>query len=1180
MARSETPTLAARLLTAVDPLPYPERMRQLVVWARQLERDGLLRDVLEELEGTGTGAAGSGPAGSAAPGASGGARRWGGFGRRGAGRDSAAAASPVVPGRAYERGIAVLLASIAADTDWLAARLADPDPYVRGHALRAAGAARVPDEAFEAALADAPEAVRDQLLRAVVTGRRTALADRVVDGVRAEWGDAAAARLLPACSGPVAARLLPGLFHAVPSWSVLAKRHHEAVLDVVAHELAAAPEALRDACWHRCGPALYAVAGRAPQRVLDLLERHTPTSMSSYLLPHLGAFAAADPARTGALLTGPWGVFIRLSGHLRQSVLRKLARAGTPEAAASVLAYARSIAGESGFLALLLRVHPPAERPALYAAAVEGRSEGPAAVDGPVLDVLPRRAAADRARRVAERARAEGAYWTTVLAAESYLPCAEVREGLVAATRRPVADDRADAWPFLVRNAARSRDTAEVALLLRDMADRLTNEQDPVRSEALYALSAVHTALLTADAVPHLDKLTADAVAARDCSHDTRDALTTLALAALRQHAAGGSQDLVGWALRTLTRISGSTGRAELGGLDRVLRRGQEHDVFRALRPWIEAGAEKADYGLLFALAHGVGRRAHGMADLQELLWQAVRFGSAATAQQAIGLWLDPPATRDERVARVLAQEPSAAVLDPVHAVLTARRTDLLDQLLGAAPPYGRFLERGAAWTVPAGPWAVRRWVPRQQDAWVRQLGAAAGDAKLPLADRAAALARCAAVPGSLELLRQWTASPDTVLAEAALAALAHTDRPGDALPALLAHAGSERARVAVYAATRASRYVAPSALTGQLREVLTGRDVKVTSRKEAARLAATRLPAPVAAAVLAEAYAAPGAHRDVRAACVAFAGGLLGAEPVWELLADAAACDEPVLRTAVLRMPPLDVAPAHRERYARLVRDVSATGDDETAVLAYRTLPDWAPWSPEAADVLGAACADLALGRVAWQAAAHGLVTAAVTSVDGDAALCAALAGLVGAAADGDGDGDGGGSGEGDLDLPARRRVEYVVDRLAGLRGATARAVSLRAGELLAAHDAFTPQAACLLVAALDVTGPPDRLVADLERLAALHDGRPALVAGTAAAVAGRVSGRDVPLDAESLLPVARALAGRSGHAEAVFAVAVTRAVGVRVSWPTPWREVLGVLRRHGVPDARDAALAVSTTP
>ncbi|GHC74130.1 hypothetical protein [Streptomyces flavofungini] len=1262
MTSPEPTTTAARLLAALDPLPHPQRMRELARWGRELRRDGLVRGVLEELEGGGDphapGGAGGpgdsrgpsgtndpdalgsagGPGAASDPGAPGGAggpgsgrrtrgpgspaapRRWA-FGSRDRGRSDPTTGGPhrhaaqLVPGRPYERGIAILLAAITVDTEWIAARLADPDPFVRGHALRAAGPARLPDAAFEAALDDAPEAVRGQLLRAVVAGRRTALADRLVDGVRRAWGDAAAARLLPGCSDEVAARLLPELFHAVRGWSGLARRHGELLLDVVTRHLAA-PEALRDSRWEECAAALEATADLAPARVLDLLERYAPTRFPAPLLPHLRVFASADPAAVLRLLTGPWNPALRTSGHLTPAVLRALARSGDPEADAAVRRYARSVADDAGALGRLLAAHPPAARAALFTAARAGRGTSPV-TESVVLDALPRRAAADEARRAAAEGRADGAYWVAVLAAESYLPCAEARDHLVAATRRPDAYDRADAWPYLIRNVARSGDTAEVTSLLADLATRIANEQDLVRCEALLALSSMRPALLIEAAAPHLDKLTADAVAARDCSVDSREGLSALAVAVLREHAASGQRELVGWSLRTLTRLSGSTGHVDLGRLDRTLRRGQEHDVYEALRSWIEAGAEKADYGLAFTLARAVGRRAHGMPALQELLWQAVRFGANRTAATAIDLWLDAPATRDERVALVLAREPSAAALPAVHAVLTGRRTDLLDQVLGAAPPYGRFLAQGSAWTVPAGPRQVRRWVPRQQQALLGQLGSAARDAGLPQGDRAVAVARCADVPGAgPALLRDWGADPEVRLAEAALGALARTDLPGDAVPALLAYADGDRARVAVYAASRASRYAPPSRLAPWLRHVLTGHGAKVTSRKEAVRLAAARLPAVGAAALLREVYEAPGAHRDVRAACVAFAAArLLGEEAAWHVLSDATRGDQ-VLRTALLRTRPLDVGPSHRERYARLVREVSDTEDTEdtenteTAVLAFDTLSRWAPWAPAAADVLAAACADLTRGRLVWQAAGRGLVAAAVATEGGGAALCAALDGLVegagrregaGGMAGGAGEPEGAGGVRGagpagggggvevagqagvggvvvERDLPARRRVEFVVAHLAGLRGSTARAVCRRAGEVLAAHDGFVPQAARLLTAALDLAAAEsDGTAAAVVRLAALHRDRPALTPATCRALATRVEA--TPPDAV-LVPLARTLASAETPAAALFAVTLTAVQGTRTAWPHEWRTLLHALRRHPTPDVRDAALAVTFTP
>ncbi|MZG14232.1 hypothetical protein GTY44_12125, partial [Streptomyces sp. SID5914] len=67
-------------------------------------------------------------------------------------------------------------------------------------------------------------------------------------------------------------------------------------------------------------------------------------------------------------------------------------------------------------------------------------------------------------------------------------------------------------------------------------------------------------------------------------------------------------------------------------------------------------------------------------------------------------------------------------------------------------------------------------------------------------------------------------------------------------------------------------------------------------------------------------------------------------------------------------------------------------------------------------------------------------------------------------------------------------------------------------------------------------------------------------------------------PGDATALLAEARALAEHGGHAQGLMAVAVTAALGGREDWPAPWRELLRVLRRHPVPDVRDAALEETT--
>ncbi|GAA3772328.1 hypothetical protein GCM10023083_06760 [Streptomyces phyllanthi] len=1126
---SRTPQTADGLLSVLDPLPYPTRMRELAARVRDMGQP--LRPVLEELEARGP----------------------------------------------YERGIAVVAAAVARDTDWIAARLADPDPYVREQALRVADSLQVPDSAYASALADAPEAVRRRLLRAVVAGRRTALAERIIDGLRHDWGDVEAARLLPACSPETVARLLPGLFHAVTGWSTLVKRHPGTLLDVAEHELTALPEALRGSWWHRYAVALAAMAPVEPVRVLDLLERLGPASLPYELRDHVGAFASADPARVVRLLMTPaWSGVLGVHS-LSTTVLRRLARSGAPE----LVEYGRTLVPYSN-LAPLLKAMPPARRHGFLTEVHEGRGAG--FVDDALLEALPRGCVADEARAMADAVRERGGRWNTLLSVECHLPVAEIRDRLVEATRRPSAEDRAEAWPFLIRNAARSGDPGAVASALQEMG-RLRNEQDPVRSAALGELTGVRPALFTEDAEPYLDRVTVDAVEAPDSSPGTRQHLSRLAVSLLREHSANGHRELVNWALRTLVRISGNTGGADLGRLDRTLRRGQEHQVFEALRPWMEAGAEKADYGLVLALARAVGRRAAGMPELQELLWQAVRYGGDTTARHAIGVWLEPPATRDERVARVLALEPSAAVLASVWPVVARRRTDLLDPLLAKTPPYGRFLTKGTPWTVHVGR-DIRRWAPRQQRVAARRLTTVAEDAGLPLYQRVTAIEQSAFVPGTgLDLVRRWTGSSHVVLAEAALAALARTDRPADTLDDLLAHAGGDRARVAVYAATQASRSVPPSRLAERLRALLRAPDAKVTSRKEAARLAAVRLPVPRAAELLTEEYARPGSHVDVRAACIAFAGPLLSEEAVWGLLADAAGA-EPVLRAAVLRVLPLDLTEPHRERYARLVRDVCDTDDPETATLAFGALARWAPWSPDAPAVLADATADLS-ERVSWRAAASSLVTAAAGSPRGAEGLRRALRTLAeaeartaGAAVDGaaappapDTPADAGARHH----RPARRRAQDLVARLA-LHARSApgpiRPAALAASELLAEYDDFVPQAAELAAFHLDLDAAPERL----DRLAALTESRPALADRTAREVGERLRRQVHEGDPETLLHTARRLIAHGAHAQGLLAVALTGALGARTDWPAPWREQLRALRRHPVPDVRDAALAEVT--
>jgi hypothetical protein len=574
------------------------------------------------------------------------------------------------------------------------------------------------------------------------------------------------------------------------------------------------------------------------------------------------------------------------------------------------------------------------------------------------------------------------------------------------------------------------------------------------------------------------------------------------------------------------------------------------------------------------------------MPELQELLWQAVQFGNDATVRTAVGLWLEEPSTRDERVGRILTLDSSTAVLEPVLSVLTRRRTDLLDEILGRTAPHGRFLYRDSHWLPPVGR-HVDRWLPRQQAAAARLLTRAMGDASLRPDQRIAAIRQGALIPElGAAAVRRWTDSPDVLLAEAALAALAGTDRPGEALSTLLERGGDDRARVAVHAVTRAARYVEPSRLAGILRSVLLPEDTshvaRVTSRTEVARIAAALLSVPVAAALVAEACAQPGQHPDVRAACLSVAPRLLGDERAWQMIVSATS-GPPALRRTLLRTRPLDLPERHRQRYARLATRICDTEDREVAEAGYAALAHWAPWSPEAAAALAAAVTDLEHRRT-WRAAADGLVGLATTVPGTFPALGDALTALVTAEARTDAADDPGAPAVDagtDRDRPARRRVEHLVERLAVravMRPDSARQVAVEAGEVLARHDGFVPGAARLLTDALDLDDDPAAVGEQLSRLARLHEGRPALAERTAAALSRRLGTARRPGTDAALSAAASRLAEEGTQASGLLATTLTTEGGRRTDWPEPWRALLRSLRRHPVPDVRDAALAVRT--
>ncbi|CCH31246.1 hypothetical protein ABZ816_03120 [Actinosynnema sp. NPDC047251] len=1084
---------ANRLLRSLDPLPHGSRQRLLAGTARELVGTPALDGLLRELSG----------------------------------------------GDRFSRGLAVRIAHVAGHGEFVVRAATWPETEVARHALASAGRLDLPTTVFLDLLPHLSTDLRRTLYRAVRRRNRGRQVDELLPVVRAAYGDVEAAGLLASCTTETVRALLPELEHAVRNWTALGRRHPEVLLDFVGAELDGSAPTWWSDVWGRVAGGVAAAAATHPERVLGLVERVLPHAPLPWALhPAAARLARHDPRRLAAVLVDP-----RRTGPVPARPALWRALAALPDA--DLVAVGRVLPERDQ--GTFLRTLPPSRRAAVVAGVYGDRLDLPAGV----LDQLPAPARAEFGRRLLDRP-AVADDPVRRLAATALLPWAQARDALLAATRRATADDRATGHELCVRAAVATRDPAVLAEVVANFA-RLANDQDPVRSRALAAFAEVPSWLFRVADVDAYGKLMADAADARDASWQTRYAVRGLAQALIREGVVARRPELVDAGRTGLARIA-EQAAIGLHGIGRALPRGAEHEVFAALEPRLSQDARRGEFDLLLPLATGLGRRAWDLPRLQELLDRARSAKSDRVVTAAIGLWLAPPRTRDDRVRRVLADDRSTITVDVVREVVARRCTDLLDLVIGK-PLHGRFLKRGVRY-VPPFPDCAERWLPRQVDAYRDQLLDCATSARVPVFERASAVARLGRLPGSVAEVRGFTTDPDVPVAEAALATLAWTDDPADVLPDLLEHVGTDRARVAVYALSRCARFTSPRRLGELLAPLVTGG--KVTTRKEAVRLLAQHR-APGAVAVLAGAW--DGAHRDVRRALVSATRWFLDDDTAWDLLTRATA-EQCEVAAEVLEQPPAAVPRRHRVGYGELVLAVAASADPDTARRGLAALPAWLRWVEGTADLLVGLVVDLD-NTATWEFALSALVRAARAQADPEP-LRRAVTGLLAVADRYD--------AETDRDLPGRRRIEALVRQVAGQADSAGRRAEAGAlGPVLAAAG-HHPAAVRLAVLAVP-WGEPGADLAGLRDVARVAD-RPALRRQASEELAVALSG---VLDR---LPPDRPheLAGVLAVECPALAVAVATAAGPAAGWPARWRELVRGLRRHDDPDVRDAALAVRT--
>lgn len=1156
-----TPRDAYSLLDAIDTLDRPARMRVVARTARELAGTPDLASLLAGLSEGGT----------------------------------------------FERGLMLTMARITGDTAILRATLSDPDFGLRASALDAVIASPEFDAAVLATLEDAPIAWRRTVVRAVRRIRRADLADRLVLGAGVGAGAAAATeadaaadvdgsadlpdglrvRLLPACSEPVVERLLPGLAHLPVDWKRLGAAHPRVVLALVGRQLEDLPDGLRAAWWLRCADGVAAAAQAEPELVLDLLERHEVWRRTTFppgLVKQMRALVAVDAVRTlrllvdGAIAAGAAGSgnpLTAMSGPGRSpwasrhaQMSRSVRRALLLEAPAEALRWGRLYGDDDLRIAVLLKTLPPSRRDAFFDAVTAGRDLDREILADQLLDVLPHPRRHREARRILTLP-AMDRDPARKLRVTARLPWAEAREALLAETRVADAALRAAAYPLAVVCVAAERDPAVFARFLDEDLARIRNEQDPVRQPTLSALAQTAPALFDGNAVAALTRLATDAVEVRDVSVASLTALRRLARRVLVHHAGSGDAALLEWGLGVLEQVEGSTDSVDRERLD-TLRHGQERAVVDVLTPWVERGLARAQYRRLLSLATALGRRARALPDVQAWLEQTIWKSPAGVAEAAIPLWLDDPAHRDERVGALVEWDPSAVKVAPVAHVVAGRRTDLLDRYLTGRAPGGRFMTENVPWVPYFASGAVDHWLPRQRVQYAKLLDRAARDSGAATSARVLAIHRSARVgSGGGATVQRFLTSDNVQLQEAALAALVWLPDPAAAIPTLLAHTDGDRARVAAYALTRAAQYARPSEVEQQLRSVLTSRSAKVTSRKEALRIAA-QVYVPHLVDLLLETWTSERQHRHVRMAAVTRLVTGLDDPRAWAALAAATTADRDVAQE-LLRVAPLGIPLRHRAAYGRLVADLCSHPEPAVRTVAWQLVAAWYPWAPEAAAAIETAILDVASTDLLRPALVVGQLVAAGWPLTEYLRVVGAL--LEAASAERDGETV---AGTPFRDRPARRRLEDLVGNLASTLRASLEAwrpVVAGTARLLAAEPGWTHHAARLRTQALDLIAGARALTDDVRGLADLTDGRPLAARAAAETLAARAASGD-PINLDSFHAAAAALVIDRRMSAGILAVALAGTAGPLSGWDEGWRAVVGTLRVHPDADVAESAL------
>lgn len=814
----------------------------------------------------------------------------------------------------YERLLALQSCYGSGDSARVLRALNDPSRTIRTRAI-ALLALLGDDSQILTALDTLPFKLRRSLLRSLLKRRRRAIVDTFLDRLASE-NDEQLTRLLPFGSPEVANRHLDRLLDrgGIDDWIRLARLHPAIAARVVLRQTEGETTSDRQLIW-RAYTMLGYLAESDPEQAIAVfrtLARHI--SLAQLNLQRL---AERDPNSVAeAVLNSDDRAqvsFNRVAHKLDlQQLIALLDRQGYTLSSVQIW---------------LKKLFPEA-RAVVYAHCGNGWRDSEGKLTHAIVALLPR-TLREREGRHHLALPALATRPSQRLPYAAFLPWEEAKTTLEPFIQNPDPDLRIAAIDALVFALRYHRD--RVSELLSMILFR-RNEQDPVRCAMLTGLADLPPSIWREEHLRDLGQVMTDALNAADLSYGTARAAERTIVALLPFHP--------DWAAKWLAKLVQERGQVSFYNLGDRLSDREMRRIAPILLPVLKSWETRDREIHIIAAAQSIGQRLRVFDELVDILERIV-YNTPNSWNASSALNLIAQYRRDRipaLVPKLIKQDPSWVTQSVVYEYLHRSRQDLITPFLGQKAYSGRFSTGKTRFVLPLCD-GFYRWTPTQQTMFAQTLEALTRDEKRDFPAVRFAIAQLAALPAISHTRLIELASvvnPKLAVRDTALRALSRLDA-GQGVSTLLSALDDDRARIAIYALRRCLLEMPVNRAVQLLQNVAIA---KVTVAKEVVRLLG-EFPSEEAYRELLR-MCDLDLHRDVRVALLRALWSHLDREETWQILEEAAVCEDSAIATMVVRIPCDRLSPTAECRLVSLLATLLTHPDPLVRVDVLQRCVQW----------------------------------------------------------------------------------------------------------------------------------------------------------------------------------------------------------------------------------------------